>query len=384
MMGERKLDIRAELLKQMDKKRMSQAQVAGKLNISRSYMTKIFRDKENVSFTMMLKLVKYLSPENELDLMAAYCYDVKQPIQIKEALEYSSINNLFNEMLHLIDLCLSHGSKVMGEYGRVYQIQYDYQKGLVSGEDFYLRIRNTPVADPTTKFLLSIQEIYFHHSLKEYANVKRILKRNENLFDEIPEGYVKNSFKIRIYQALSSIELIVDLDFQKSYEKATYILANTDAVSYKAQANYIMGLSCFFTNHENALKHLREARELYKQSGSTYGVNLVAAEISLLNFEWGIATAEYSPYAEVFNLILVSDFEAAKNALENIEDKNALYYYAMGLATKDKASLYKSLITHLNEGDRLLAELPFKALAKLGENVDLLNQIAKLEIASYM
>ncbi len=332
--------------------------------MSPSQITGFFKGKE-IAFETVLEIVRYLIPEKELELMEQYSLNITSPRSIRYAMEYCSTHRLLEALSHLINTATNHQNKQLQETVQMYKLVYKWQtKNFPSETELYTQVKSLCPTDLTIKMLQTILEINILHAQKNYRMVKQVAELNQPIIDQLPDEFIKKSFKARLLQLLGYIEVKVNCNFTRTIERATELLNCNIGSTFNSYSFYLYGLSYMLTDYEKSMSFFKKASSEYKKSGLFAGVNAMQGNIFTLNVIWNKVS---NPELQEF---LDSKNDAYKQSGKGM--------YFQSLITKDRELMYDSLTSSLETGDNMLATLASNELKRMGESESYLNRLNKL------
>lgn len=365
---------------QMDKLGLSQRSLASKTNVSLSLVNKFLKDKRPIRFDYVLKIVKFLLPEKEKEIMLNYCL-ISENRNLRLALEYTSINREFKTMKMLLDKAMNDKNTSVREWGKIYDLVYkcqtaevNYKSSLV--DTSIIRRQNTNVKE--LKIILLILEIYSFYFKNDITRIYQLAKELETEVEEITESYIKSTYSTRIFELLAHAELKFNNNITKAIEYCNLILKENVSEWYNATAFFVKGLANYYDNFEQCIYNLTLCKEIYEKANRIEWVENIEVTIEQVYLFWGKEIHfKHKINNDVF-LLLNNQIEPEKLLMQINENNKGFILYYMGKMTKDVTALYQSLVYYTKIGDLFRARMPRKELLELGENEVLINDILSL------
>lgn len=342
------------------------------------------RDREFDKFNSLVKLVKHLFGHDEQKLMAQYSKEIDPKNKTaRTMLEYLSSNRLLDEMKLLIDKMKKSNNKDSREFAEAYAIQYEWQSNYYTLDTmvFMNKINEIKTNIIELKVFLNLLKLYAFYRQENYKMSYEISKFLIFEIDNIKDQYIKMSYKTKLNEALSYIELRV-LDNPEKSRKYSQEVLNSDAgLMFKSYAYYSIGCSYLFTSYDKALYNLSESIKLYETVNRKDVVKDVREKIELLNVIWNKESEFYS-----VNTKLLFEAKIQRLSVENLEKfkdtiSQPFYLLIKGILKNNNDLLLQSLIEFLKIGDTFLGNIPKLELLKNGYNQDVLNALISINCA---
>ncbi len=378
--------LRVELVNTMEVKDIKRSEVAKQVGVSSSRITDFLNDGQELSFDIVVSLVRLIKPQREMELMSNYSLEVTKPKNIRYALEYCSTHRLLDSMSDLLNKAYNHNNKTLTNYAEIYGLVYDWQTNNYESDlDLYKEIRLLSTCDKNLKALHTLLECNVLHSIKEYKLIISLSSIAEKHISAMEDDYLKRSFVVRINQLLGLIDLKVNNDTKSSRERSNNILEADMGSTYSGFAYYLRGMSYFYDDFEAAVKYFSLGISEYKKGDSFAGVNAIKEKMSLLYFVWGKANENCSTkLSSLCNLILDNSNDSLR-VFEECEEyfkQSPEGVYLKGLIMNDKELLYQSLSLFLKKGDNLMSRIPYMSLVDSGNEDQVTSYIKEFALTA--
>ena len=341
--------------------------------------------REFADFIGLINIIKEVADQtsyNFKELVADYTktIDVNR-VTARYMLEYLSVNRLLNDMDNLLKRMEAASNKESKEWVSVYKLLYKWQTEYDSmNKDEFLRdIREISITDKALNICKDLLKCNVYYSKMNYKYVSETSKEIELKLETLEDSYVKTTYKVKMSEIHSVINLWVNKDYGCAREYAKRVLDHNIGETFNGQAFYVIGCSYFYDSYEKSLEYLEKSSEVYESIGRKKASDLAKARIQLLNCYWDKSLSTDS-------FIVPSLFFAINKGQDittQLEDNKAsiekpFYYFLKGLNDNDKDVLLLAMIEFLKEGNAFNANLPKQKLIKEGFNEDVLESLLKI------
>lgn len=352
--------------------------------VSEPAMSRYLNGFEEIKFESALRLVKYLYPEQEREVMSEYI-PTQKSMNARHALEYCAMNGLWDLVEQTIKLLSSSNNTVDKEWAAMYQFFLMNTKRLLSPLEQLHQIEIFKPREKEIQILKSILKAYIYHELTEYRSVVLHVKDIDLQLLEIKTEFIKISFTVRINLIMSVIYKRAN-NLVQSRKYCHFILEQNYFDIVKAKAHQQIGLSYLYEDYQKSLYHLKEELKLNTYYGKVDFINKNLRNISFLKSFWGIDHTYSLPLDNlgyflnyVYYLIKKDDLLLARKKINQIDINQlserdiAFYYYYQGLITNEISHHLLSIKTFLNLNEHYHLQLPLKEIQKLQGNDAILN-----------
>ncbi|WP_262982148.1 AimR family lysis-lysogeny pheromone receptor [Bacillus amyloliquefaciens] len=165
-MNKYKFDVRKHLKNIIESKEEPQKQIADKIGISASHLSKFLNGQE-IALWMVLEIVRYLDKDNEIEIMRQCCYEATKK-NIKTAFEYAHSKKLDSTTTYLIGETINGNNRELREWALVYGWQLESKYSRVYSEVEYLEKLKPlkPSSQDLKTLLLILEMLCFYYSGK--------------------------------------------------------------------------------------------------------------------------------------------------------------------------------------------------------------------------
>jgi hypothetical protein len=365
------------------------AQVAGLANPTPIYKfvgnknEPIPPDKEMDSFNGLLNIVRFLFPNNELEIMTDYILMLDPCNKSSRcALEYASFNRLHNLFEHLINRMLDCNNAESREWATLYNLMRQFNTGKISPLDLVNQIQKEKVKRYDTIVFAKIVQLYAYYDIRLTNIMLQLSIGLDSQIQEIKDDYIKDCYLMR----LSLLMLNICLHENKTEDISLYgnlILEKSEKLNMNGMAHHKLGDSLLFEGYDKAYSHLEKAYDIFRNLGNRHEqLKQVKRSICFLQNYWlkkpeflEDQSNEVSDIHEmIFYLIRSGQLNKAKELVNEIDLKKlsdyrkGFHYFYRGLISKNKDDFYVSVAHFKLSGDKFYRQLSLKELENLGEN----------------
>ncbi|KJD59236.1 transcriptional regulator [Bacillus amyloliquefaciens] len=369
-MNKYKFDVRGHLKNIIESKEEPQKQIADKIGISASHLSKFLNGQE-IALWMVLEIVRYLDKDNEIEIMRQCCYEATKK-NIKTAFEYAHSKKLDSMTTHLIGETINGSNRELREWALVYGWQLESKYSRVYSEVEYLEKLKPlkPSSQDLKTLLLILEMLCFYYSGKFDLSLHYVEKIHDML-PEIKDPFIKKAFLSRTDEALANMYLKFRNNKEQARERATKLIERNFSVNSVTNGFFISGLSYFYESYDNAAYYFKRGIELNNTRDRYFVANDLREQLAILNMFWE---------RPVSKKLIVSEFiknVVRQNNLEQYYDYevySALAFYFDGKREKSIEKLLLSLHIFCDKKDYFRANLPKIELLKLGVDYNIIKR----------
>lgn len=325
---------------------------------------------KDIGFLYLLKISQLLAGDSFDSILKDWCLKLNQPINIKYALEYLTINRFDTELEQLLDkISNKSNSKELNDWADAYRIFLLYlredEMSIVMSE-----LKKYNPKNFETKILADIIDIHCKQVDGEYKAMCNLIENLLPSIELIENDYIKTCYKTRLMELLSHVKLYYFNDPTTARSIAKEIIFSKIGPKFSANSYYIVGMSYLYEDYELCMSNLLEYRKLCKKIGNISRVRTIDdKDIPFVNSIWG----KHNVCPVTNDISELAHYEAKygdkEKALEMIEkslksDKLSGYkLYYKALATNDLTTFMESIIYFVTKsGNKFGAMLPYEHL----------------------
>ncbi|GAA0356564.1 AimR family lysis-lysogeny pheromone receptor [Bacillus horti] len=375
--------VQEQILQIIENKEVAQRKLARIAGLSESSISRFLHGFEEVNFEAVLRMVKYLFPDKEFEIMKKYMLTQKSK-NARISMEYCTVNRLHEELRELIENLASAVNPIDKEWAVMYQLILEHRGRKTPSYDLLTKVEVYKPKEIEMRVLKSILKGYIYYDLGQFGALSLHLKEAEVQIGEIKDGFLKDSFILRIDILMSMVYLLENnVEKAREYGKA---LLNKDWFEHtKAIAYSRLGHSYMFDDFYTSKMYLEKALKLYTEMEDWNNATIVEYDISFMSSYWK-ADQEHPKNLDdfeiltnyIYYLIQTGDKSFAEKLWNKIdvtalsERDQAFHWFYKGLLTDDTKYYYYSIDYFVKVSDYFHVRLPVDELLRLGENEEAL------------
>lgn len=360
--------------KSIDQRRLSQ--IAG---VKDAAISRYLNGYEQLNFESNLKIVKYLFPREEKQVMEEYVLTQKSK-NARYALDYCFMNQLREQGNQLIEKLLQSSNPTDREWGNMYALLQTISKNRIGSMDLLQQVELQNPKELEMQILKGILKGYLYFYMKDFHSVSFHILDTEQLLQKLKDSYIKNSFQVRYALIMNYVSLYAN-EIEKARYYSSLIIEQDFFQKAKATAYNHLGHSYLFENFKKARDYMELAFQGFQKYNDESHLKTAQYNLSFLQSYWQVdrefpfelkGEAEKTDYA--YFLIQRGEKEKAGEYLKEADVKamsdweKAFFHYYAGLTWGEKDSFYESVKYFRRMGDFFHIRLPIDELRKLGEN----------------
>ncbi len=337
-------------------------------------------------FNGLIKLVRFLFPDRELELLSEYALTVDPNQEFaRSMLEYLSVNRIETTKEMLMVKMLNCSSSESRECAEIHQVDSFHEKKKFTSFELISKSNANKYRSTEVKIFAKIIQIYEYYQSKNLVMVNII---GESLFEQIVElknDYIRDSYLMRLCLILATMNLYKNqLNDCRKYCNMGIERSMNDR--FTSIFLLTIGNSYIFENYDVASKILKKSY-IISPEGS-YQKKQVKRSLMFLNNVWkkdiALECESLDPediHEEVFRLINKNNKEDAQEAFNKIsvddlnENQLAYNHYFRYLLTGEDKYLFQSVKSFMKNDDHFFIKLPMKELEKIGVNKHMMDEL---------
>lgn len=344
----------------MESKNLTQKQVSTNINISEAHLSK-FMSGQEIVLSMVLDLVLFLDPENEVELMTNYVMEIKRKKNKRIALEYAHTRQVERLSEFLIQQGLNDSNNEVREWSQIYQWRLQAKRTDYNEREFLNELKNFKAHSLEMEALLMILEMYGFFYNQKYEISYHYVEEIKLKLEEITDPFIKRAFSVRLDEALAHISLKYNDDETEARTAASRILDAKLGPTFDSTAYFILGLSYMTESYEESYRFFKKCLLINKQIDRYNVVEDLKEQISILQLYWR-KSVEFSKSLFIKHLLY-----GGSNTVDYSTDKQKQAFLLLfeGMREADCDKLLLSMHLFVNNKDRFRARLPKIQLLKL-------------------
>lgn len=359
------------------------AEIAGFKNPTPLYKFLNEEDREMDSFGSLLKIVRYLFPEKETQVMDEYCRTLEPSKKAaRHALEYACSNRCKDLAYFLLEKLSSCKNADSREWGNIYTIYFDVDEGRI---DYLDAINLTNIYKYRTiemSVFGKLIQLYEYYGKKLYEVINEIIPLVSSEINLIKDEFIKNEYMIRLGIIVVAISLRNN-EVEKVRKYGEFIINTTSNKKIIVMILIHIGNSYLFESYKKAMDYFNRAIEYCKYTSKEDNKMIeITRSINLTQTYWNVeaqhllfTSKEIPDVHEVaFDFIRQNKNHEAVELLNRMnlevmtENHKGFHYYYLGLANKSEDFFFQSILHFKQSGDKFYRRLPLIELEKLGIN----------------
>lgn len=364
-----------------DKRELTFKQIAHSTGISPSSISNFLNEKSEIGFYAAFKIVRYLLPEQESEVMNEYCLKQKKPENLRLSMEYASIQNMTDLLGKLVESQLHSNNVTNRDWAKVYELDYRWKRGKIKPFELLERNRELQVKSIEMIFMRYYFDFNSYYYQKERGLLYYITENMNAIFKELTDPFLFKCFYARLHSGLAKQKLFNgELENARFY--AQKVIDDQISLEIVATMYHLLGLSYLYESGSKALDYLHRSKELFKKLKNDFEYLNIDRSILFVSNYWGIQASisiddrrEEPEYLQevAFQEIRNGNLIKAKHILQSIKEETldigdkAFQNYYLGLCTQNTDYFYKSLALFNESGNKFYGKLPCIELLKAGE-----------------
>ncbi len=373
-MEESKIDVRSHLKRIIDSKEEKQKEIADKIGISASHLSKFLNGQE-IALWMILDITRYLDKENEIEIMRQCCYEATKK-NIKTAFEYAHSKKLDSMTCHLIGKTISGNNRELREWAIVYEWQLRSKYSRVYSEVEYLEMLKQlqPNSHDLKTLLLILEMLCFYYSNKFDLSLHYIQKIS-NMLPDIKDPFIRKAFLSRTDEALANMHLKYENNIEKSREYATKLVETNFSINSATNGYFILGLSYLYESYDKSAWFFEKGIGLNKSKDRFFVADDLKEQLAILNLYWDKPVPKEYVVTDFIKSVIKQD------SLKKYYDHDyysAWAFYFDGRREASREKLLLSLHVFCDKKDYFRANLPKIELLNMGVDYNILKREVKI------
>lgn len=357
----------------VDQRKLSRIAKTNESSISR-----YLNGYEEINFEAVLRIVQHLFPEQEKELMAEYIMTQKSK-NARYALEYCAMNQLFEQLDHLLKELSVSSNPIDKEWASMYELIKIRNSGALDPLELLKQVEIFKPKQLEMEVMKVIIKGYIYGELNDFHTLSMYVPLIENELDHIKSNFIRSSYKVRLGLMMNYISLFKN-DVEKARFYSNLVLDQVFFEQLKPIAYHHLGHSYLFEDYEKSMSYLDLSLKLSYNSGFNDMAESIKFTIEFVKSFWGIDhefRLELTTYKHKMNyahfLFQKGEKDKAREVLDQL-DFNSLpdwekgfYFYYKGLIENDIDLFHYSVRWFKKEGDLFHMKLPILKLKHLGE-----------------
>lgn len=383
--------LQERILRTLEKRKdgVDQRKLSRVANLNESSVSRFLKSHEEMNFESVLRIVKFLYPDEEKEIMQDYVKTQKSK-NARHALEYCVMNYCWEQADELIELLSNSSNPVDREWAAIYDLIRMRRDKLLSPIELLQQVEVIKPKEPEMQILKTLLKGYLYFDMAEQHSLFLHMEGIDTLISELTSNFMKDSFQVRLSLVMNTVYLYAN-HLEKSRHYSYAIIGQDFFEDKKAAAYNNLGLSYMLEDYQKAKDYFMKALKVYVTYDQHEYVKIVKLNLSFLSSYWGI-NREFTEPLEgqrnyinyIYYLIKKGELSLAQELISRVDleeltewDK-AFYYYYKGLLTDDVTTFYCSVELFIHMDNHLYLQLPLIELKRLGENDKVLKILSSI------
>ncbi|GAA0381702.1 AimR family lysis-lysogeny pheromone receptor [Bacillus horti] len=367
---------------------IDQRKLARVANTTEAALSRFLNEQEELIFESVLRIVKYLYPNEQVTIMADYIITQKS-YNARLGLEYCSINRLWVECNYLLNMLSKSTDPCDQEWVFMYTLLKEKREATHSHVHLISKVEQFHPKEIELKVLASIFRRILYFELNDNNTVLSSNNDAETLIEKIKSDYIRSSYSVRLGVIMSSVHLYGN-NPEKARQYSYYIIGQDFIDFVKSVAYNNLGQTYMLEDYERAKDYFITAINYAITFNHSVYLKTARLNLSFLQSYYQIDSGfsepidDYATYANyIFYLIQKGEHSLAQKNMDQIDIKTltdwdkAFYFYYMGLLKNDRSSLYESVKAFYSVENYFYLQFPLLELQKLGDDEEALQFLKK-------
>ncbi|OLP66038.1 hypothetical protein BACPU_11250 [Bacillus pumilus] len=355
-------DLRTHLRNSLEMSKESQKQVAAKLGVSSSYLSKFLNGKD-ISFWIVREVIKYIDKENEMELIIMYFKEGISSKNIPAVLEYCYSKQLYGLTSELAQEYINKKNPKTQELCSIYSLMLE-SRFMFEKSSFLDTLGNIKTNFLESEIIIKVLQVYYYYLNGLYDLTIYTIDQINDLLIQINDPFLKMAYSARLDEIQVNIYLKQKVQTIQSRKIANRILDRDFSTAHNITAYHILALSYFLESYEYSISYYLKCIDLYSAFPDRQAEMIEnKEEIAFLQKYWN---------KKIHDDFIVSDFT---KLLKN-DDELSSYYkverynkYALFFDGIKESSSEKLLLSHhyfSKSNDHFRACFPKNELNRIG------------------
>ncbi|MFS3914363.1 AimR family lysis-lysogeny pheromone receptor [Bacillus australimaris] len=355
-------DLRTHLRNSIEMSKESQKQVATKLGISSSYLSKFLNGKD-VSFWIVHKIINYFDKENEIELILNYFKEGISSKNVPAALEYCYSKQLYDYTSVIAREYKSKRNPKSQELCTLYSLMIE-SRFTFERNAFIDNLRFFKTTFLETEIMVKVLQVYYYYLNGLYDLTIYTIDQINDLLFQVSDPFLKMAYSARLDEIQVNIYLKQKIELIQSRKIANRILDRNFSIAHDITAYHILGLSYFLESYEQSIAYYLKCIDLYSKFPDRQAEIIEnKEEIAFLQKYWNKRiNVEFA--VSDFTMLLKHDGDLSKFYQDDRYNKYALLFDGIKELSSEKLLLSHHYFS--KSKDYFRASFPKNELNRIG------------------
>ncbi|WP_054704824.1 AimR family lysis-lysogeny pheromone receptor [Bacillus sp. JCM 19041] len=318
---------------------LDQATISRETGVSKHALSRFLlaKGEKEIDFQSALSLLKFFDSNSFADVMDEYCHMLHKPVGIMNSLEFAS-----NYKRHDLtdNLLATHADKKgeMKEWLKVYSLnkrkaELSYEQITEMCKDLYGKVSSTEV-----KIKLDLIEASCMTNV-DYQSVMRLTERLEGKVEALRDGFIKESFKMRLYGYYANSTLYFNADTEKALDYAYQVIqSKVVPMFWLASSHLTIGHAKMYDDKIGAINEIELSSKYFRLAGNEpLSKQLINNDVMFVRnyYKDRINTDLLSGEELAHQYIVREENEKAIKVIEELEESSPFALIYKGMAKKN-------------------------------------------------
>ncbi|MFJ5965168.1 AimR family lysis-lysogeny pheromone receptor [Bacillus sp. NPDC093026] len=355
-------DLRTYIKNSIEMSKESQKQVAAKLGVSSSYLSKFLNGKD-VSFWIVHKIINYIDKDKEFELILNYLKEGISSKNIPAVLEYCYLKQLYFYTGKLAHEYQGKRNPKTQELCALYSLMLE-SRFTFEQTSFLDSLNNFKTTFLESEIIAKVLQVYYYYLNGLYDLTIYTIDQISNLLIQINDPFLKMAYSARLDEIQVNIYLKQKAELFQARKIANRILDRNFSTAHNITAYHILGLSYFPESYEQSISYYLKCVELYSKFPDRQAEMIEnKEEIAFLQKYWNKRIHDEFAVSE-FTMLLKHDGDLSKYYKDKRYNKYALFFDGIKESSSEKLLLSHHYFSKCK--DYFRASFPKNELNRIG------------------
>jgi hypothetical protein len=363
--------------------RITYKKISEETGVCNTLICRYFSRTKDLTFFDILKVVRYVAPNEEPDIMSALTDDYIQqakPANVRALLLYLVNAKMYDDM-HRLGAIIEPKHRECVAWYELIQLYAEHKQNAISGFSLALSISTKSFDSDEFRTLKNLLYLFANHKSNSFQYYFEIAKDAEQSAGRIKSDFIRESLFNAIYEQFSIAFLYQKADTQRSRFYAQQVSTNFVTCEMSViNSEYVMGVSYMFEDFGKALTHLNSCvAGLRKIGRNDRALRIEQDDIAFLYNYWQVKTLQgsdrYDESQQVYAEFTFGDKQKAQQDVLALNN-DPFNIFLKGIILNEDAYLIAACGEYRLKGNEFFANLPLTFVKQSGLKSVLQTKIA--------